>query len=90
LKFETIKNALLYCIKLSDETDRFFVQYLPQDSEDAAISKTIITLCKNLNVIADGVEQKNFMIENGCDFIQWYYYSRPLSIKDMTEYMCRF
>jgi len=71
------------------------VQDLPYNDEDAAISKTIISLCQNLNltVIAEGVEnegQKNFMLENGCDFIQGYYYSQPLCIKDMTEFLHRF
>ena len=75
--------------------DRSFVQDLPYNDEDAAISKTIISLCQNLNltVIAEGVEnegQKNFMLENGCDFIQGYYYSQPLCIKDMTEFLHRF
>jgi len=75
--------------------DRSFVQELPHNDEDAAISKTIISLCQNLNltVIAEGVEnegQKKFMLENGCDFIQGYFYSQPLCIEDMTECLRRF
>ncbi len=72
--------------------DKSFVDELPNDAEDVAISNTIINLCKSLNlkVIAEGVEtqeQKNFLLENGCKLIQGYYYSRPLSAKDMTEYL---
>jgi len=32
-----------------------------------------------------GEEQKNFMIENGCNFIQGYYYSKPISSDEMTK-----
>lgn len=86
-----LKNLPISKLKI----DRSFVKDLPLDSDDAAISKTIITLCKNLklNVIAEGVEsyeQRDFMLENGCDFVQGYYYSRPLCIEDMTEYLGRF
>ncbi|MGN0733093.1 MAG: EAL domain-containing protein [Emergencia sp.] len=34
-----------------------------------------------MKLIAEGVEdeeQLNFLKENGCDYIQGYYYSRPL------------
>ena len=72
--------------------DRSFVKDLPLDADDAAITKTIISLCSSLNlkVIAEGVEtieQKNFILDNGCQFIQGYHYSRPLSIEDMTKYL---
>ncbi|WP_294963731.1 EAL domain-containing protein [Sulfurimonas sp.] len=72
--------------------DRSFIKDLPLDTEDAAITKTIISLCDSLNlkVIAEGVEsneQRNFILENGCRFIQGYLYSHPLSIEDMTKYL---
>ncbi len=65
---------------------------LPLDEEDIAISKTIINLAKSLkfDIIAEGVEtseQKDFLLENGCHQIQGYYYSRPLSIDDMSVYL---
>ena len=72
--------------------DKSFVNNLPKDIQDAAISKTIISLCKSLNleVIAEGIEtneQKEFMLENGCNVIQGYLYSKPLSSEDMTEFL---
>ena len=42
----------------------------------------------NLNVIAEGVElkeQKDFLLDHGCDLIQGYYYSRPVPGKEMTD-----
>lgn len=69
--------------------DQSFIRDLPDDEEDATLTKTIIGLAKNLNlsVIAEGVEtqaQKDFVIEHGCSNIQGYYYSRPIPAKEMT------
>ena len=91
--FGTGYSSLAYLRKLPInklKIDKSFVDNLPQDLEDAEISKTIINLCNSLNlkVIAEGIEtleQKEFMIENGCDFIQGYLYSRPISSEDMTK-----
>lgn len=56
---------------------------LPEDKEDAAITKGIINLSRilNLQVIAEGVEteeQKDFVVKYGCNDIQGYFYSKPL------------
>ncbi|MEA3371939.1 MAG: EAL domain-containing protein [Campylobacterota bacterium] len=72
--------------------DKSFIDDLPDDSEDIAITKTIISLCENLNlkVIAEGVEneqQRDFLVESGCKFIQGYLYSAPMSIESMTKYL---
>ncbi len=63
--------------------DRSFIRDLPDDEEDVVISKSIIALAKNmgLNVIAEGVEtkqQKDFLLENGCRYIQGYHFGRPM------------
>ena len=68
---------------------------MPEDADDVAITKIIINLCDNLNlkVIAEGVEtdeQKKFVLENGCKFIQGYLYSRPLPPKKMTELLTKY
>jgi len=93
--FGTGYSSLSYLRKLPInklKIDKSFVNNLPEDIEDAAISKTIITLCKSLNleVIAEGIEtkdQKEFMLENGCHVIQGYLYSKPLSSEDMTAFL---
>jgi len=89
--FGTGYSSLAYLKKLPInklKIDKSFVDNLPSDLEDVAIAKTIINLCKslNLNVIAEGVEtkeQKDFMLENGCKLIQGYYYSRPIPADEM-------
>ena len=90
--FGTGYSSLAYLKKLPInklKIDRSFIKDLPQDSEDVAITKTIISLCENLNlkVIAEGVEtqeQSDFLLANGCKYVQGYFYSHPLSAEDMT------
>jgi EAL domain-containing protein (putative c-di-GMP-specific phosphodiesterase class I) len=70
--------------------DRSFVTGLPYDVQDNAIVKVIIMLAQalNLKVVAEGVEtreQLNFLVENNCDYIQGYYYSKPVPSADFTR-----
>ena len=63
--------------------DQSFIKDLPDDEEDATITKSVIALAQSLNlkVIAEGVEneaQKNFLVENGCKNIQGYFYGKPM------------
>jgi len=79
-----LKNLPIDKLKI----DRAFIKDLPEDTFDIAISKTIMELAKNLKleVIAEGVEtleQKNFLLENGCENIQGFYYSKPIPINEM-------
>jgi len=70
--------------------DQSFVRDVLVDEDDRVIITSTISLAKNmnLNVIAEGVEkkeQKDFLLEQGCELIQGYYYSRPVSDLEMTE-----
>jgi len=41
-------------------------------------------------VVAEGVEeavQLDYLRENGCDFIQGYYYSRPLPLAALRDWL---
>ena len=69
--------------------DSSFVRDITTDADDAAITRAIITMAHNLElaVIAEGVEtedQLDFLSANGCDQIQGYYFSIPLSADDCT------
>ncbi len=74
-----LKNFPLDYLKM----DKSFVDDINQDHENLEIAKAIITLAQNLKleVIAEGIESED-QLETlkaiGCDFIQGYYYSRPL------------
>lgn len=65
--------------------DRSFVRDIAVDSDDAAIVASIISLSHNLKlqVIAEGVEtqqQLAFLRKHGCDQMQGFYFSKPLSV----------
>ena len=93
--FGTGYSSLSYLKKLPInklKIDQSFVKGLPHDDEDAGITKAVIALAKslNLNIIAEGVEtqeQKNFIVESGCDNIQGYFYSKPLPSLEMEKYL---
>ncbi len=70
--------------------DQTFVRDLPDDAEDAAITKAIIAMARSLrmNVVAEGIEteeQSQFLRENGCDKAQGYLYSRPVPATQMRQ-----
>jgi len=63
--------------------DQSFIRNALINSDDAAITKTIISLGHSLNlkVIAEGVETKEheqFLINEGCDEVQGFRYSKPV------------
>lgn len=63
--------------------DQSFVRGLPDDPEDQAIVKTIVSLARSLGVetIAEGVEtasQIAFLKAQGCGEAQGFYFSRPV------------
>lgn len=72
--------------------DKSFVDDIIYHSNQGAIVKTIIDMGINLNftVIAEGIEkqeQENFLIRNRCRIGQGYYYSPPLSVEYMEEFL---
>jgi diguanylate cyclase (GGDEF)-like protein/PAS domain S-box-containing protein len=70
--------------------DRAFVMGLPDDIQDNAIVRVILLLAKalDLKVVAEGVETKaqlDFLINEKCDYIQGYYYSKPVPSEQFTK-----
>ncbi len=68
--------------------DRSFITDVMTNSEDAAIVKAIITLGHSLGmlVVAEGVEtqpQFNLLRELGCDEVQGYLISRPVTASEL-------
>ena len=93
--FGTGYSSLSYLSKLPIsglKIDKSFIDNIPHINDDVAITKTIIELAKNLKleVIAEGVEseeQKDFLLYHGCNNIQGYLYSKPLSVHDVEAFM---
>lgn len=72
--------------------DRHFIQTIDRHGDDASIVKAIITMAHRLHlkVIAEGVEneqQIQFLISEACDYIQGYYYSKPVSITELMDFL---
>lgn len=72
------------------KVDRSFISELPADENDASIVTAIISMSHGLGlkVIAEGVEteeQKQFLIDQGCDQVQGFLYSRPLDAEEIKR-----
>ena len=65
------------------KVDRSFIRDIPQDRNGEAIVRAIVVMAHSLGikVIAEGVEsgeQLGFLLEQKCDEIQGYYFSKPV------------
>ncbi|MBO6849376.1 MAG: EAL domain-containing protein, partial [Marinobacter sp.] len=72
--------------------DKSFVQDVMKEQEDASLVKAIINMAHSLglSVIAEGVEeeaQTHFLQQQGCDYSQGYFYSRPVPHADFEKWL---
>lgn len=72
--------------------DRSFVIEITRDKNDQAIANAIIALAKalELEVLAEGVEtaeQLQFLVKNGCDFIQGHFFSSALATSEVVPFL---
>ncbi|MCC7168110.1 MAG: EAL domain-containing protein [Rhodospirillales bacterium] len=63
--------------------DRSFVAGVEDDASAATLTRAIIAMAHGLGleVVAEGIEaegQRRFLVAEGCDFLQGYFFSRPL------------
>ena len=85
--FEYLKNIPLHEIKI----DRAFIDNMRHDDKDKQIVQTVSELAKGfgLKVIAEGVEDidtYHLAMAAGCDIIQGYFISRPLTPEDFVTW----
>lgn len=72
--------------------DQSFVRDLPEDEDAATITEAIIAMGHRLrlNLVAEGVEnaeQARFLAQNGCNTVQGYLFSPPLSAEQLSLWM---
>lgn len=75
--------------------DMSIIRQLDVKEEVPHIVELIINMCHHLNmkVVAEGVEtesQLNFLKNAGCDYIQGYYFSKPLPEKEFKEFLAKY
>ncbi len=69
--------------------DRLFVSQIGEHG-DLRIMESLIELAKkmHLRIIAEGVEtqqQAEYLRLNGCDFLQGYYFCRPVQVDELVR-----
>jgi diguanylate cyclase (GGDEF)-like protein/PAS domain S-box-containing protein len=74
--------------------DRAFIDGLPDDADDTAITLAIIAMAKRLQlkVVAEGVEKREqlaFLKSHGCDEVQGYLLNMPLSVAEMEAVLAK-
>lgn len=90
--FGTGYSSLAYLKRLPIDRlklDRAFIKDLPEDEEDAAITRAVIALSGSLGLrlVIEGIEtaeQKQFLHYLGCREMQGYYYGRPVPAADFV------
>ncbi len=91
--FGTGYSSLAYLKRFPINTlkvDRSFVTDIPHDQDSMSIASTIIAMAKtlNLDIIAEGVEdeeQVDFLVENECDYVQGFFFSKPLFVEECRQ-----
>lgn len=72
--------------------DKSFVDDLPSDPNDTAISKAIISMSKNMGYknVAEGIEtkeQEDFLLEIGCEIGQGYLFCKPKKKDELIVFL---
>lgn len=70
--------------------DQSFIRDIPGNADSMTIVSAIIAMAKELkvHVLAEGVETKEqlqFLKSKGCEFVQGYYFSKPLEANYFTQ-----
>ncbi len=93
--FGTGYSSLAYLLELPLDClkiDRAFVRDMHTDHKSLALTRSIVAMARSLglSIVAEGietVEQGAELRRLGCDLVQGYLYSRPLSEKDLLAWL---
>jgi len=83
-----LKRFPLNTIKI----DRSFIKDIHENEDDQEITRAIIAMGQSLKLatLAEGVEteeQVEILRSYGCDYIQGYFFSKPLAADEMTRFL---
>jgi diguanylate cyclase (GGDEF)-like protein/PAS domain S-box-containing protein len=81
-----LKNIPLSCLKI----DRVFISDINKDENADKLIASIISIAHGLGleVVAEGVEEKHqadHLIALGCEYLQGYYFSRPIPHSEVAD-----
>ncbi|GAA0314481.1 hypothetical protein GCM10008967_01240 [Bacillus carboniphilus] len=70
--------------------DKSFIDHLSRNAPDLAVVQAVIMMGNglNMNVVAEGVETKeqaSVLLDLQCEYVQGYYFSRPLQKEDFEK-----
>ena len=90
--FGTGHSALIYLERFTVDylkIDRGFVNAIGTETVTSPVLDAVLTLAKRLNMstVAEGVEtpeQARWLREHGVNFMQGYYFSRPMTLEQFT------
>ncbi|MFD2263896.1 putative bifunctional diguanylate cyclase/phosphodiesterase [Lacibacterium aquatile] len=93
--FGTGYSSLSYLKRLPIDVlkiDRSFVMGLPQERSDLSIVNAVVGMARSLGLVtvAEGVEsndQLSTLVSIGCDEVQGYLLSRPLTVPEFHSYL---
>lgn len=93
--FGTGYSSLAYLNRFPVDTiklDQSFIKEIKEDNFKFPIILAIISIARglNLNLIAEGVEtefQSNFLRRSGCSLMQGFFYSKPLSFDQFSDFL---
>lgn len=83
-----LKNLPIKKLKI----DKIFIDDVPFDQRGIELLKAIVSMAKNLKLetVAEGVENLNqiqMIKDMGCEYIQGYYYSKPIDIEQLQSFL---
>ena len=86
--FEYLQELEIDILKI----DKRFIDKMLENEKSQLVVNAIIKMAHTLGVevVAEGVEtaeQRNRLKELGCDYIQGYYYAKPMIAEDFIKYM---
>ena len=93
--FGTGYSSLSYLKKFDVDflkIDQSFIKNMTTEPNDIALVQAIIVMAHQLGikVIAEGIEteeQRNILVDAGCDYGQGFYFSKALELKDLLVFL---